>query len=168
MKSKYSISASIYWTIILVIVTFNLTAQNAASEEAPDGNSVSFNLTLQHTTVVVSNFSESKKFYLGLLKLKEIETDFLPENQMFVSVGNNLELHVGEVPGVDIKPSNFNHFALVVDDFDGFLAYLKKAGIIYTTLGGGEKYAVQNRPDGVKQTWFQDPDGYWIEINNVK
>jgi catechol-2,3-dioxygenase len=24
------------------------------------------------------------------------------------------------------------------------------------------------RPDGVKQIYFQDPEGYWIEINDDK
>jgi len=27
---------------------------------------------------------------------------------------------------------------------------------------------VTTRPDGVHQIWFQDPDGYWLEINDVK
>jgi lactoylglutathione lyase len=32
----------------------------------------------------------------------------------------------------------------------------------------GEKNAVTNRVDGVKQIYFRDPDGYWIEINDAK
>jgi lactoylglutathione lyase len=24
------------------------------------------------------------------------------------------------------------------------------------------------RPDGVRQIYFQDPDGYWIEVNDAK
>ena len=30
----------------------------------------------------------------------------------------------------------------------------------------GEKMKVTTRVDGVKQLYFVDPDGYWIEINN--
>ena len=144
----------------------NQTAAQEASLET--GNDPEFSFTLQHTTVVVSDFQKSRDFYLGLLQLKEVPTDFLPENQMFVSAGGNLELHVGEVPGVEIEPSNFNHFALSVSDFDGFLAYLKDKGVIYTSLGGGEDYFVQTRADGVRQTWIQDPDGYWVEFNDME
>ena len=31
-----------------------------------------------------------------------------------------------------------------------------------------EKYKITTRPDGVHQIWFQDPDGYWIEVNDAK
>ena len=137
-----------------------------ASTDVPA--SPSFKLILQHTTLVVSNFEVSKKFYTEILQLEEITTNFLPENQMFLSLGNNLELHVGEVEGVEITPSNFNHFAVSVANFDAFLEYLKSHNIVYGGLGGGQEYFVQNRPDGVRQTWIQDPDGYWIEFNDMK
>jgi lactoylglutathione lyase len=35
-------------------------------------------------------------------------------------------------------------------------------------IGPGEKMAITNRVDGVKQIYFKDPDGYWIEINDAK
>ena len=148
---------------MLTVFKMNAQGSGPVTDAAPE-----FSFTLQHTTVVVSDFEKSRDFYLGLLQLKEVPTDFLPENQMFVSAGGKLELHVGEVPGVKIEPSNFNHFALTVNDFDGFLAYLKSKGIVYSGLGGGEDYYVQKRPDGVRQTWIQDPDGYWIEFNDMK
>jgi catechol 2,3-dioxygenase-like lactoylglutathione lyase family enzyme len=31
-----------------------------------------------------------------------------------------------------------------------------------------ESKKIQIRPDGVRQIYFQDPDGYWIEINDAK
>ena len=127
-----------------------------------------YNLTLQHTTLVVSDFAESKKFYTEILKLKDLGADWLPENQMFISLGDNLELHVGVVPGVEIRPSSFNHFAISTNDLDGFLVYLNSRGVDHYSLGGAEKYLIQKRPDGVRQTFIQDPDGYWIEINDAQ
>ena len=32
----------------------------------------------------------------------------------------------------------------------------------------GEDGKVTNRPDGIHQIYFQDPDGYWIEVNDDK
>ena len=32
----------------------------------------------------------------------------------------------------------------------------------------GKKMALTTRTDGVKQVWLQDPDGYWIEINDAR
>ncbi|MEJ2005326.1 MAG: VOC family protein, partial [Cyclobacteriaceae bacterium] len=136
----------------------NLHAQNGATE----------NLTLQHVTVVVTDFAESSRFYKGVLGLKEIPAPWLPDNQMVLQLGSNLELHVGEVPGVEIKPSPFNHFAMSVPDLDAFLAHLEENGIWYGSLGGSQKHHVQVRDDGVRQTFFQDPDGYWLEVNDYK
>ncbi|THD69271.1 hypothetical protein E7Z59_02770 [Robertkochia marina] len=151
----------------LALTLFTISNTNAQDQAPASENTPEFRLTLQHTTVVVSDFQKSRDFYLGLLQLKEIPAE-LPENQMFVAAGDKLELHVGEVPGVEINPSTFNHFALSVSDFDGFLAYLKAKGVIYTSLGGGEDYYVQSRADGVRQTWIQDPDGYWVEFNDME
>jgi catechol 2,3-dioxygenase-like lactoylglutathione lyase family enzyme len=68
---------------------------------------------------------------------------------------------------LEIKPNGFNHFAISVAEFDEYLKYLRSNGIVYTRLGGGEDYAIATRPDSVRQTWITDPDGYWIEINDV-
>jgi lactoylglutathione lyase len=32
----------------------------------------------------------------------------------------------------------------------------------------GEKSRITTRIDGVKQVWIQDPDGYYIEINDAR
>lgn len=145
-------------TITLLLVVYCFTQLQ--------GQDKNWNITLQHTTVVVSDFAKSEKFYKELLGLKEIPAPWLPEKQMFIQAGNNLEIHVGEVPGVEINPSNFNHFAMTVDDLDAFLAYLETNGIWYGSLGGEEKHHVTTRGDGVRQTFFQDPDGYWLEVND--
>ena len=132
-----------------------------ARDEAVDNH-----LTLQHTTLVVSDFEASMEFYLGVLGLERIDAPFLPENQAFIALGDGLELHVGEVPGVEIRPMEFNHFAITARDFDAFLAHLLREGVTYSDLGGEEARYVQTRGDGVRQTFFQDPDGYWIEVND--
>jgi len=32
----------------------------------------------------------------------------------------------------------------------------------------GVQGAITNRVDGVHQIWIKDPEGYWIEVNDVK
>ena len=75
-----------------------------------------FGKSLNHVTVVVSDFEASKKFYTETLGLEQIDAPWLPERQMFLALGEGLELHVGEVDGVEIKPNGFNHFAIAVTD----------------------------------------------------
>jgi hypothetical protein len=31
----------------------------------------------------------------------------------------------------------------------------------------GNLNKINVRPDGIKQVFFQDPNGYWIEVNSV-
>jgi catechol 2,3-dioxygenase-like lactoylglutathione lyase family enzyme len=164
MKAKISKPS----LIIVIIIFMSLSHNVAAQDTVADNDRHSFSLTLQHTTLVVSDFETSKKFYTELLMLEEISADWLPENQMFISLGNNLELHVGEVEGVEISPNGFNHFAVSTSDLDAFLVYLRENGIVYSSLGGANEFFVQEREDGVRQTFIQDPDGYWIEINDVQ
>jgi lactoylglutathione lyase len=58
-----------------------------------------------------------------------------------------------------------NHLCFSVPSMEDFIARLKKANIQFENWAG-EKNVVQIRVDGIKQIWFKDPDGYWIEINN--
>ena len=159
MKSPHSLLSLILSVILSLFILYPTEAQDAISDK--------YNLTLQHTTVVVSDFNKSKEFYCGILGLKQKPADWLPEKQMFISLGNNLELHVGEVPGVEISPSNFNHFAISTNDLDGYLSHLNNEGIQHSSLGGENKDYIHKRADGVRQTFIQDPDGYWIEINDA-
>ena len=169
MKAKlYPLRLATMPCLLLLLMSTPLHGQENAAASEHYQETFSVHPTLQHVTVVVSDFARSKKFYTEILKLTEIKTDFLPDKQMFLAAGDNLEIHVGEVPGVEIHPSDFNHFALSVSDFDGFLSYLKEKGIVYKLLIGGDDYTVQKRPDGVRQTFIRDPDGYWVEINDMQ
>ena len=168
MKLNYSVPGFYLFFLLFLLSSFSVTAQkNSAQTANTETISTTFNLTLQHTTLVVSNFAESKRFYTEILGLKDLNANWLPKNQMFISLGNNLELHVGEVPGVEIKPSSFNHFAISTNDLDGYLKYLESKGVSYSSLGGEQEKLIYKRPDGVRQTFIQDPDGYWIEINDA-
>jgi lactoylglutathione lyase len=46
-----------------------------------------------------------------------------------------------------------------------FVERLKQSNIAWEDWPGG-KGTITTRPDGVKQIYFQDPDGYWIEVND--
>lgn len=167
MNSKIPKNSFKLISFLILFLSFQIEAQNNNDKSESNAVAASFNLTLQHTTIVVSDFVVSKKFYIEILGLKDLGVDWLPKNQMFLSLGNNLELHMGEVEGVEINPSNFNHFAISTNDLDSYLDYLNSKGVIHYSLGGAKEKFIQKRPDGVRQTFIQDPDGYWIEINDA-
>ncbi|MEN8126022.1 MAG: VOC family protein [Bacteroidota bacterium] len=133
-------------------------------------NAQSFSLKFDHYTILVRDIEKSRKFYKSILQFKEKETpwgDDLPRPVIFIDIGNNQELHITEDKKEkdNIKLHKIIHFAFTVKDFDGYVKFLNKKGIEYGEWSGKNK-KFQTRIDGVRQIYFQDPDGYWIEIND--
>jgi len=61
--------------------------------------------------------------------------------------------------------NNRVHFALTALGFDFFIKKLESMNIKYFDWQGIPN-KIKIRADGVKQIYFQDPDGYWIEVNS--
>ena len=128
----------------------------------------SFNMRLDHNTILVRDIEKSREFYKNIMHFKEKETpwgDELPRPVLFFDIGNNQELHVTEDKKESIKLNKILHMAFTVKDFDGYLKFLNEKGIRYGDWSG-KNGKFQTRIDGVRQIYFQDPDGYWIEIND--
>ena len=130
-------------------------------------NAQSFSLELDHSTIQVKDIVITAEFYKTILQLKELDTPW-PDNPMirFFEIGNNQQLHIAQVDFGEVKLNKAIHIAFAVKNFDGYLKYLNNKGIEYSNFKGESK-KVQLRPDGVHQIYFQDPDGYWIEINDA-
>jgi catechol 2,3-dioxygenase-like lactoylglutathione lyase family enzyme len=128
----------------------------------------SFDFEFDHYTLQVKSMEASVEFYKNILQLKELDTPW-PDNPSirFFEIGNNQQLHLGEVDFGEVKLNKIIHLALAVNDFDAFLTHLMDIGFDYSNFSG-EKLKYQTRPDGVRQIYFQDPDEYWIEVNDVK
>jgi lactoylglutathione lyase len=65
-----------------------------------------------------------------------------------------------------LHPKN-SHLCFTVPSVQDFIKTLDAHQITYENLAG-EKMQVTKRVDGVFQIYFNDPDGYWIEINDAK
>jgi lactoylglutathione lyase len=55
--------------------------------------------------------------------------------------------------------------AFTVPDLSKFMIHLDEEGVAYGGFNAKDRKPT-TRPDGVNQIYFQDPDGYWIEVNN--
>jgi lactoylglutathione lyase len=59
------------------------------------------------------------------------------------------------------------HLCFTVASVEDFIRRINRSHIPYESWIG-EKMTYTKRVDGVKQIYFQDPDGYWIEVNDAR
>jgi len=121
-----------------------------------------------HYAISVSDLKKSSEFYEKILKLEKIEEPFKVGRHSWYKIGEHCQLHV--VLGTPKKEEHTrdNHLSFSVAPFEEFLKHLEKNNIPYYTWAGGTGKEPTVRPDGVRQVGIQDPDGYWIEINDDK
>jgi|SRR6218665_378063 len=120
---------------------------------------------LNHIAIYVVNLEKSTRFYQEVIGLDTIPEPFHDGRHSWFSIGPKSQLHI--ISGA-AKPTSHDknaHLCFSVPSIDAFIANLKQHKVEFEDWNG-TKNAVTNRVDGVKQLWFRDPDGYWIEINN--
>jgi len=143
--------------IFSFLLSFNLFAQNSQS----------FTLTYDHQALLVKNLETSSAFYRDILKLKEIENltglDFI----RWFSTGSGTQLHLIKGDTKDIATNKGVHLAFSTSNLASFIEYLDINEINYVNYVG-DKNEPNILADGVKQVYLQDPDGYWIEINDAE
>ena len=140
--------------LVLALVTMNTTtAQN-------------FKFTKDHDALLVKDLDKSAKFYSSILGLPEIYNAGLGPKFRWFALDNKVQIHLIESEE-DFTPHKGVHLALNVDDLDAFMAFLKEQNIPFENWPG-EANTTNTRPDGVRQIYLTDPDGYWIEVNTNK
>ena len=124
-------------------------------------------LIFDHQALIVNDLKESGDFYLNILGFEEIPVlaSQNPPKRWFKNI-NGKEIHlihsntlINELPKsihMAFSPRNFNHF----------VAHLNKNNIPFSNWTGNIN-KIELRDDGKRQLWIQDPQGYWIEINDT-
>jgi len=122
---------------------------------------------LNHIAHYVMNLATSTAFYTNIIGLDTIPEPFHDGRHTWLSVGYKSHLHL--IQGAKeafVLPKN-SHLCFTVASVADFIKVLDKNKIEYENWAG-DKMAVTTRVDGVKQIYFKDPDGYWLEINDAK
>ena len=122
---------------------------------------------INHTAIFVKDIKATRAFYEGIIGLDTIPEPFHDGKHTWYKTGEGISLHV--IEGAD-KPREYfknQHTCFSVASVTAFTELLKKNKIGFEDVAG-KKNAVTTRVDGVKQIWLQDPDGYWIEINDAQ
>jgi lactoylglutathione lyase len=120
-----------------------------------------------HLTVYVVNLDKSTSFYKDVMQLEIIPEPFKDGKHTWFKIAQHSQLHV--VSGATaIVPHDINiHLAFTVASLPDFMKHLDQQQVKYGNWKQDSK-TPQLRPDGIKQIYLQDPDGYWIEVNDDK
>jgi len=125
-----------------------------------------FTFSLSHIALSVKDVEASIEFYQKVLHLKEIENTASSNSKTrWLSLGEGKQLHLISRPDFKIKVNKAVHFALATPEMNLLVDHLEKLKIEYSDwLNSPNKDYI--RKDEIKQVYFQDPNGYWIEIND--
>jgi lactoylglutathione lyase len=146
-----------FFTLSMLLVNLGVGLR-AADEVKPRINHIAF---------YVRDLKVSSDFYLNTLGLEMIPEPFRDGRHAWFLIGPKTHLHIISGATETLPKIKNAHLCFTVPSVDAFVARLVKAQIPYENLLG-QKSAITLRPDGVKQIYFQDPDGYWLEINDAK
>lgn len=119
---------------------------------------------INHIAFSVTDVEKSVNFYKKVLNLREIQNTASNSKTRWLQFDDGRQFHL--IPrAYKITTNKAVHLALTTNNFESFIKNLIEFNVNYEDwIGSSKKNYVRN--DGVLQIYFQDPDGYWIEVNN--
>lgn len=133
------------------------TAKNAVAQSST---------VLNHIALYVVDLPKSVEFYKNVLQLPEIAEPFKDGKHVWLRIGPHSQLHL--IQGNKVQDHDINtHLAFSVRNLAKFMERLDKLNVRYGSWKGDAKQTTP-RPDGVKQIYLQDPDNFWVEVNDDK
>ena len=143
--------------LVLIAISTLSTMRTAAQAKA----------ALNHIAIYVVNLKASTNFYRDVIGLDTIPEPFHDGKHTWFSIGPKSHLHVIEGASMATPHEKNNHLCFTVPSVETFVSILDKNHIEYENVAGAKR-SITTRVDGVKQIYFKDPDGYWIEINDAR
>ena len=145
----------------LALLTSFFLATLLSAQTAPK-----LNVDFDHTTVYVTDINKSAAFYESVLGLEKTPEPFHDGKHIWYRIGPHSQLHVVAGATQSAQHDIGQHVAFRVASLADFRKHLDQLQVKYRPYDGSTKFTP--RPDGVNQVYFQDPDGYWIEVNDDK
>ena len=121
--------------------------------------------SVNHVALYVFDLQKSVDFYKNVLGLQQLPEPFKDGKHVWLRMGPHSQLHIIQ-GAAKVEPHDKNsHLAFSVKDLKKFMARLDNTGVRYGSWTSDEKRTTA-RPDGVEQVYLQDPDNFWVEVNN--
>ena len=122
---------------------------------------------LNHTAIYVVDIKKSGDFYMNIIGLDSIAEPFHDGKHIWLQIAPHIQMHIIQGAAEAKIYYKNQHSCFSVPSVEAFTKMLTKKNILFEDRDGKQN-AITTRVDGVKQIWFQDPEGNWIEINDAK
>lgn len=146
--------------IVLSLVMLTPFKKSMAQAEKKQQGAV-----LNHIAVYVTDLAKSTAFYKDVFDLEIIPEPFKDGKHTWFSIGPAGHLHLIQGAKAGVEHDKNEHLCFSVPSVDKFITLLNVNKIEFEDWAGTRK-AVTLRVDGVKQVYFKDPDGHWLEVND--
>ncbi|MFC3563384.1 VOC family protein [Pedobacter jamesrossensis] len=147
---------------ILIIIALNPIQKIMAQTDKSQMPAV-----LNHIAVYVTELKIATDFYESVFNLPQIPEPFHDGRHTWFSLGSAGHLHL--IQGAKTKEihDKNEHLCFSVPSIEAFISKLKSKNIGFESWAGTQGEFTL-RVDGVKQIYFKDPDGHWLEVNDDK
>ncbi|MCW3105897.1 MAG: Glyoxalase/bleomycin resistance protein/dioxygenase [Segetibacter sp.] len=122
---------------------------------------------LNHIAVYVKDLQGMTEFYRTIVGIDTMPEPFHDGRHTWFPIGEHSQLHLIKGAKEISQHDKNGHLCFTVSSVDDFVKRLIAAGIHYEDWPG-KANSITTRVDGVKQVYFQDPENFWIEINDDK
>jgi lactoylglutathione lyase len=142
------------YTVFLIVFLFSASLVKAQKKAH-----------INHIAFSVAQLERSRQFYQDIIGLDTIPEPFHDGRHVWLSVSEHAHLHLIQNPPPIVVPSKNTHLCFSVPDVNAFVKVLQERKIAFEDWPG-KPSSITTRTDGIHQVYLQDPDGYWIEIND--
>jgi lactoylglutathione lyase len=122
---------------------------------------------LNHIAVYVKDLQAMTEFYRTIVGIDTMPEPFHDGRHSWFPIAEHSQLHFIKGAKEIIAHDKNAHLCFTVSSVDEFVKRLIAANIHYEDWPG-KANSITTRVDGVKQIYFQDPENYWVEINDDK
>jgi len=148
---------SIGMLVLLSIIHTVCLSQNNQQQKA----------RLNHTAIYVVDLKKSGEFYTRIIGLDTIPEPFHDGKHIWLQTAPHIQMHIIQGAAEAKTYYKNQHSCFSVASVEAFTKMLISKKIPFEDRDGLQN-AITTRVDAVKQIWLQDPDGYWVEINDAK
>jgi lactoylglutathione lyase len=111
--------------------------------------------SIHHVNFPTTDPDRTTEWYAKVFGMKKIDINRFTNTKVLLLTRGKFDLHFTPVEDMDRMAPY--HYAIEVEDWDGFLDHLREIGIRYTK-------PVERPQNNSKYSYIRDPDGTMIEL----